>query len=424
MPKVDSSLSTQPNADPGMELHDLLLDRAFLDRTIGSDRADNRFEALQVLADVFTESPDFVLQKLVEVAVQFCGADSAGISLEEEVGDELKFRWVAISGSFAQYLNGTTPRFFSPCGTCLSSGRPQHYRVTKPYYDFLGVTAEDINDGLLIPWTSDESRGTIWAVSHGSRETFGPDDYKLLSTLARFVSISVRLAERAQHTKTLRQLSSDLMRIQDDERRRIARELHDSVGQYIAGVMMNLSRLGKSPGQTNKEILADSQQLLEHCLTETRTISHLLHPPPLFERGLGPAAEWYVEGFSQRSGIEVVLRIQNLERLQEDVETVLFLALQESLNNVHRHSGSKKAEVTVQLVDDSAHVTIRDYGSGFTTQQLRDINNSRSKGVGLTGLRERVAALGGTFEVVNAEPGVLVKVTLPVSSGETRRAST
>src|SRR5580698_4054986 len=164
-------LSTASNlSDPGMELHDLLSDREFLSRQDDSNRAKKRFQALQMLAHVFTESPDVVLQKLVDIAVEFCGADSAGISLEElaEEGNP-KFRWVAISGSFSQYVNGTTPRFFSPCGTCLSTGRPQHYRVTKPYYDFLGVVAEPITDGLLIPWTSDHSRGTIWAISHGSR---------------------------------------------------------------------------------------------------------------------------------------------------------------------------------------------------------------------------------------------------------------
>lgn len=141
---------------------------------------------MQRLARVFTEKPGVVLQKLVDIAVEFCGADSAGISLEEPT--EKRFRWVAISGSFSQYLNGTTPRLFSPCGTCLSTGRPQHYRVTKPYYDFLGVVAEPITDGMLIPWVSDHSKGTIWAVSRGSPETFTPEDYKLLNTLADFCS--------------------------------------------------------------------------------------------------------------------------------------------------------------------------------------------------------------------------------------------
>jgi hypothetical protein len=186
---------------------------------------------------------------------KFQGANAAYSNAKEVLG-----RRFSRAGTFSQYLNGTTPRFFSPCGTCLSAGRPQRYRVTKPYYDFLGVVAEPINDGLLIPWTSDESRGTIWAISQGSAETFGPDDYKLLNTLADFAGISVRLAERERRTSSLRQLSADLMRVRDDEGRKIARELHDSVGQYLAAVMMNLDRLAKGSGNAG-EILADTRHI-------------------------------------------------------------------------------------------------------------------------------------------------------------------
>src|SRR5689334_20866206 len=206
----------EPNvADPGMDLRDLHSDHEFLGRTNSLNRAETRFEALQVLARVFIEAPNVVLQRLVDIAVEFCGADSAGISLEEpDENGQLRFRWVAISGTFSQYLGGTTPRFFSPCGTCLSTGRPQHYRVTKPYYDFLGVVAEPINDGMLIPWTSDRNRGTIWAVSHGSRQTFNSEDYKLLRALADFAGISVRLSERG----LLRQKSHQELESQVEQR--------------------------------------------------------------------------------------------------------------------------------------------------------------------------------------------------------------
>ena len=419
--------------DPGMELHDLLLDREFLDRIDATGRTEKRFEALQTLARVFTDEPKVVLQRLVDIAVEFCGADSAGISLEEpdEQGNPT-FRWVAISGSFAQYLNGRTPRFFSPCGTCLSTGRPQHYRVTKPYYDFLGVTAEPITDGMLIPWTSDRNRGTIWAVSHGSPQTFNSKDYKLLNALADFAGISVRLTEREellqrshnelesqveQRTSTLRQLSADLMRVQDDERRRIARELHDSIGQYLVALKMNLARLKDCLPGGDARVLSDSEEVVDLCLSETRTISHLLHPPLLDESGLLSAAKWYLEGFSKRSGIEVALNVHdNLRRLPQEVETALFRVLQESLTNVHRHSESKKVDITVRLDHEEALVTIRDYGCGFSPQQLQDVKNGRSRGVGLTGLRERIAVLGGLFEVVPAEPGALIKVTMPLAS--------
>jgi PAS domain S-box-containing protein len=721
-----------------MELQDLLLDREFLNRKNPSTR-DKRFEALQKLAGVFSEAPNSVLQKLVDIAVEFCGADSAGISLEEaDRTGNLRFRWVVISGSFSQYVNGTTPRFFSPCGTCLSTGRPQHYRVSKPYYDFLGVTAEPITDGMLIPWTSDESRGTIWAISHRSREAFDLDDYKLLNTLADFAGISVRLSEREQRntadlralqriqevttrlvgshdlqarlaeilsaaadligtdkgniqlydpdsgllrivahqgfgprflqrflnqgsrfvcdlaaqkvqrmiweeiaeepalqgtedldvilgdgiraiqstplisldgrllgllnnhfrvphrpserelryldllarmaadfierwrvddalrtseerfrtlvsvitdvswtrdpegrfitdqpawssytgqrwdeyrdfgwlnaihaddrqrvqdlwkqsvkyhtliktqgrlwhavtkqyrrvdvkvipvlnndgsirewvgshtdiedqkqieevlqrshnelesqveqrTSSLRQLSAELLRVQDEERRKIARDLHDSIGQYLVALKMNLTQLQEQSGSSVAQTFEDSHQVIDQCLSETRTISHLLHPPLLDESGLRSAAQWYVEGYSKRSGIAVQLDVDDrLGRMSQKLETALFRVLQESLTNVHRHSGSDKVDISIRLEGRNAVVVIRDYGSGFAPQVLRDLQNGCAKSVGLTGMRERITTLGGVLEVTSADPGATISVKLPIADEKSRPAA-
>lgn len=186
-------MSTTDASDTGMELRDLLNDPEFIDRTGKKRDYHEPFEALRRLTQVFAERPQDVLQELVNVAVSCCGADSAGISLAEpNESGEPTFRWIAISGSFEQYLGGRTPRFFSPCGTCLDRGRAQLYRVTKPYYDFLGVAAEPITDGMLIPWETDAIRGTIWAVSHSSHRAFEPQDYHLLRSLADFVGIILR----------------------------------------------------------------------------------------------------------------------------------------------------------------------------------------------------------------------------------------
>lgn len=193
MPHIDTQ-------ETGMELRDLLDDSAFAHRKAKKRDLQQPFDALRRVTQAFAEHPESVLQELVEVAVDCCGADSAGISLEEpNATGEPTFRWVAISGSFAQYLEGRTPRFFSPCGTCLDSGRPQLYRVTKPYYDFLGVTAEPITDGILIPWEADSIRGTIWAVAHTSAEAFDLQDYQLLKSLADYVGIILR--QRASDEK-------------------------------------------------------------------------------------------------------------------------------------------------------------------------------------------------------------------------------
>lgn len=200
-----------PN-NSGMELHDLLRDEEFLHRKKNRHQLERHFEALQSLAQVFTHAPEDVLQKLVDIAVEFCGAESAGISLEEPDGKGgLRFRWIAVAGSFQRYLGCTTPRNYSPCGTCLDSGRPQLYRVTKPYYDFLGVVADPITDGVLIPWKSDEGQGTLWAISHHSNHAFDVTDYKLLDSLAEFAAIAIRFqqGDRATRKREQRQGAAD-----------------------------------------------------------------------------------------------------------------------------------------------------------------------------------------------------------------------
>jgi GAF domain-containing protein len=246
--------------DTGMELRDLLADAEFAERARKTRNPKRESAALRRLARVFADKPEVVLQELVDIAVEFCGADSAGISLEElDAADGPRFRWVAISGSFAQYLQGTTPRFFSPCGTCLNSGRAQLYRVTKPYYDFLGVTAEPITDGMLIPWVSEKMRGTIWAVAHQHRETFDPDDYELLNTLAEFVSIAVR--HQAQE-KVLRQQA------QEQARAVLTNELAHKINNPLQSLTNTVFLAGK--GDT------ESQAHLQQAAKELSSLSELV----------------------------------------------------------------------------------------------------------------------------------------------------
>ena len=176
-----------------MGLRDLLSDRSFARRKPRRRDPQAEIKAMRLLAYAVAEGHDSVLQQLTDIAVDFCGADSAGISLLETLpSGEQRFRWVAVSGTFAKYLQGTTPRNYSPCGTTLDRNRPQLYRVGQPYYQFLGVDADDITDGILIPWISGETRGTLWAVSHRSQSTFCPDDYQLLRHLADFAAVAVR----------------------------------------------------------------------------------------------------------------------------------------------------------------------------------------------------------------------------------------
>jgi PAS domain S-box-containing protein len=219
-----------------------------------------------------------------------------------------------------------------------------------------------------------------------------------------------------QRTAALRGLSSRLLRIQDEERRRIARELHDSLGQYLTDAKIKLDLVSPQVGTEQKEILALARQSVERSITETRTLSYLLHPPLLDEAGLASAVGWYVEGFANRSGIEAKLEVPpDVGRLPEAIETALFRILQESLTNVHRHSASKRVEVKLAREPERVVLTVRDFGSGIPAESLSKFEqNGRHMGVGLAGMRERVNDLEGQLEIRSGPDGTVVQVWVPL----------
>jgi signal transduction histidine kinase len=221
------------------------------------------------------------------------------------------------------------------------------------------------------------------------------------------------LNARQQAEASLRNLSVRLLELQDQERRKFSRELHDSLGQYLVGVKMNLTMLGNSmPPNT---LVPESIKLLDLAMTETRTISHLLHPPLLDETGFASAARWYVEGFAKRSGIPTSLDMpEDLARLPGSLELALFRVLQETLTNVHRHSKSRKADVSLKVSENTVELRIRDYGKGIPLDVLGRFRRNRAHGgVGLAGMRERIHELGGRLEVDSDSHGTQVLATIP-----------
>jgi signal transduction histidine kinase len=216
-----------------------------------------------------------------------------------------------------------------------------------------------------------------------------------------------------QRTSALRQLSTRLMQLQDNERRRIARELHDGLGQYLSALGINLGRVEQGPA--DPRILAECRELLDQTISEVRTLSHLLHPPLLDEVGFASAARWYVEEFAKRSGIQATVELpEKLPRLPESVEIGLFRVLQEGLTNIHRHSGSTKAEIHMETVPGKLSLDIIDYGSGIPPQVLERWRSTGTAGVGMTSMRERIKELGGQVEISSTGSGTLVRVTIPV----------
>jgi signal transduction histidine kinase len=229
-----------------------------------------------------------------------------------------------------------------------------------------------------------------------------------------FRLLTRELAQRESTEANARHLSVRVLQLQDDERRKFSRELHDSLGQLLALAKMHLSVLiEKNP---HDELLTEIDKLLSESLTETRTISHLLHPPLLDEVGVGSAARWYAEGFAKRSGVELSIDIpDDLERLPRPAELVLFRVLQEALTNIHRHSKSTRAEITLHTVPNGVLLRIRDYGRGMPPDTLRHFLSTGTRvGVGLAGMRERVCELGGQFDIQSGESGTTISVTLPV----------
>jgi two-component system, NarL family, sensor histidine kinase UhpB len=226
-------------------------------------------------------------------------------------------------------------------------------------------------------------------------------------------------AQVEERTAALRSLSARLLQLQDEERRRIARELHDSIGQYLTALTINLDLLGRPDVEHKDSLVTDSREIVERCLTETRTLSHLLHPPLLDETGFFSAAQWYVQGFAERSGIRVEIDVPSQERLPSTVEIMLFRVLQEALTNIHRHSGSNVAEVRMEVDAEKVLLEIRDHGRGMSPEILRGFHARKAKvGVGLAGMRERVAEVGGKLEVKSDGGGTTVRVKVPVSMPE------
>jgi hypothetical protein len=179
--------------DTGLEVVDLVDDASFAERHLHERDVVTQMEGMRRVARAFVNSPDTILQELVNAAVELCGADSAGISIErEDRSDSDFYQWVATAGAYSGFLNAVLPRSPSACGVCLERGRPQLFRVTKRFFDLLGVVAPEVTDGILLPWEEGETRGTIFVMAHGRKEAFDGNDVRMMQMLADFVAMGVR----------------------------------------------------------------------------------------------------------------------------------------------------------------------------------------------------------------------------------------
>ncbi|HLZ43309.1 MAG TPA: PAS domain-containing protein [Candidatus Sulfotelmatobacter sp.] len=246
-------------------------------------------------------------------------------------------------------------------------------------------------------------------------------DSKLLEQSIRENAIELENLVNSR-TAELRRLSSRLMTMQDEERRRIAREVHDGLGQELAAAKMIMDGiLAKDTTPGMQKAAADASQLVDRAIQQVRTISHLLHPPLLDEVGLVSALRWFIEGLRDRSGIEIQLQVSpgDLGRLKSDVETAIFRIIQEAVTNMFRHSGAHNGKVSIVEKEQNIVVTVQDDGKGIDEDliQLRP----DSVGIGIGGMRQRVSELGGTLRLANANPGAIVEVVIPARRPEAVR---
>jgi PAS domain S-box-containing protein len=332
-------------------------------------------------------------------------AEMVGLAIEQIVGSRLPDMvgpqgWAKIRSYVDRVLAGESVEFDSTVHYARTGSRQVHVVYTPERDD------------------CDQVTGWVASITDVTERKAMEDRLRLhRKQLER--QVEQRTSEVSEANRQLSLLTTRLLQLQDHERRRLARELHDSAGQLLTALGMNLYRLRRS-GQLNEEnerILSDADVLLQNAAGEIRTISHLLHPPLLDEKGLSTALESYVQGFEERSGIKTRLELPqaDLERLPAEIELAIYRIVQEALTNVHRHSGSATATVRLVRSSDEVRLEIVDQGRGIPLEQRASLATDASKGVGLRAIRERIAQLGGTLELRTDPSGTAISLKLPVA---------
>jgi PAS domain S-box-containing protein len=295
----------------------------------------------------------------------------------------------------------------------------------------LGAPRETVIGCLLLDFLAPEDRPTCQKLLHENQTVSSEGEMRLqladgssisanfsFSVLSRDKSATGVLITDLTPQKQQMEFASRLQNLQDEERRRLARELHDSVGQTLAALSMNTGILQAQSHKLDSygvRAVSDNAHLVEQVSREIRTISHLLHPPLLDIAGLASALRWYVDGFSERSHIKVDLEIpDDFGRLPDELEIALFRIVQECLTNIHRHSGSTTATIRLLQEGDRLTVQVQDSGKGIPQKRHELIESGRG-GVGFAGMRERLRRLGGTLEIKSDGSGTTVCATLKVA---------
>jgi signal transduction histidine kinase len=430
-------------------LDDVLISRELSSRPDGRPNLENESGPLRILARVMASSPRQLPDTLLRLALELCRAGTAGISvLETPPGSESILRWTNVAGVLKEHVGRLTPRKLSVCGVSLDRKSPQLFSYPARHFRYLNELPVPVIEALVVPLSGAGPAAAIWIFSHQEGSVFDSEDVRVMTNLADFATFALRviqlmdaecsgrngeaaefarqtaelqaqIAERKLAEESLVELTGRLLRLRDEEQRRVARELHDSVGQLLVAMSMNHGRAlaEKHLSLVAAKAISENTALLAQVSREIRTISHLLHPPLLDEVGLAPGVREFLEGFAERSRMEVRFEIaEDFGRLPRDLETALFRIVQEGLTNVHRHSESRTVTVRIVRSSDEVSVAIADAGRGISKQKISEIEAGRSSGVGLRGMRERVRQLGGSFRIRSTDKGTIVVTRLPLDN--------
>jgi signal transduction histidine kinase len=372
-------------------------------------------------------------QRLTEIATQTLGVELSSVWMFGPEGRVLRcidrFRLSARRHSQLDFPLDITE--FPETFAGLSEGRvlaaediardPRTSRLAVRINELFAQTGEEPPSTALIMAVRVRGVivGAIWMAAVGRVRQWRADEIAFCGALGDHFALTMQNAERERASQDLRLLAGQLMTAQDQERRRIARDLHDSTGQLLASLEINMVMLSRSASgldDKGRQLLQDSIAQTRQCSNSIRTASYLLHPPLLDEMGLVAAIRWHLEGFQHRSGIKIRADLaSSIDRLAPEDELSLFRVVQESLANIHRHSGAQSGRIELSRTPSEVVLTISDDGHGIAKENLVRFREGRSNlGIGLAGMRERMCQIGGRLEIRSEAGQTQVVAALPV----------